>query len=166
MKNIYIDGEWFANQTIFLIGYSYNSKEFGQLYGSRLTKASFLKILEPVNGFIFFYGPDIGMLEKFFDIDIRHNYKCINLLPLFKHLIPELPSYKLAFLEKLFGIKRTTFKYKQNIRELEKDWLNPRKRKLALQYNKEDVIFLYLLKSKIFADLAVKSSYLKQHLFK
>ena len=50
-------------------------------------------MLAPVDGYIYFYGPDIGMLEKFTRLDIRNNYRCINLLKVFRDIMPELPSY-------------------------------------------------------------------------
>jgi len=95
--DIFFDAEWFFNQKIFLIGYAYNLKKFGQLYDRSLTKSKFLDLLKPVDGFIYFYGPDIGMFEKYFKIDIRHKYKCVNLMPIFNQLTPDhVENHKLA----------------------------------------------------------------------
>jgi len=154
---IYIDVEWTLDQDVFLIGYAYTLRKKGQLYGKSLTKKNFLTLLEGVE-FIFIYGPDIGMLEKYFSIDIRQEYKCINLLKIFRRYIPGLKSYKLAALEEMFGIKRTTKQYKQNIFTLFKDWRNPSKRRLCLKYNMEDVINLLIIKKKAFTKYNITRS--------
>jgi len=142
--NIFIDTEWFHTQKIFLIGYAYNLKIKGQLYDKQLTKKNFLNLIKPVkesNGYIFFYGPDIGMLEKNFNIDIRNNYKCCNILKLFKRNL-KLKSYKLAYIEKIYGLNRSMPEYKTNIFRMIRDWNNPKYRQRALIYNYEDVINL------------------------
>ena len=96
--DIYIDAEWFHNQKIFLLGYGYNLRKTGRLYGRNLTKNNIIKILKPVRdsgGNIFFYGPDIVMMEKNFNLNIRENYRCCNLLKVFQRYVPS-KSYKLA----------------------------------------------------------------------
>ncbi len=149
--DIYIDCEWTLDQDVFLIGYAYTLRKKGQLYDKTLTKRNFLKLLDGVE-FVFIYGPDIGQLEKHFGINLRGKYKCINLLKIFRRYLPELPSYKLSALEEMFGIKRTTAQYKRNIFTLFEDWHNPKKRRLCLKYNMEDVINLLILKKKAFAE--------------
>lgn len=84
MKNIYIDCEWFLNQRIFLIGYAYSISESGQLYGTSLTVDHLEKIFKPADGYVFFYGPDVAMLEKHFNVSIRKHCPCVNLLRVFR----------------------------------------------------------------------------------
>lgn len=106
MINLYIDCEWFTNQKIFLLGYAYSIANHGQLYESTLTLDNLIKILKPANGYLFFYGPDIAMLEKHFHVDIRHHCPCVNLLRVFKEYLPGMNSYKLSYLEHYYGIDR------------------------------------------------------------
>ncbi|MBK9730304.1 MAG: hypothetical protein IPO83_03280 [Chitinophagaceae bacterium] len=75
--NLYIDAEWYLNQRIFLIGYSYDRKNFGQLYGKKLTAKNFKKLFTKVTGSVFCYGPDTGMLEKFFKWKFRDKFRCV-----------------------------------------------------------------------------------------
>ena len=148
-KNLFIDAEWFLNQNIYLIGYAYNLSSCNQLYDLTINKLAFLTLLRDVDA-IYCYGPDVGMLEKFFDIDLKNQYYCFNLLSIIRKLEPDLPSYKLADLEKFVGIQRETMEYKSNIWQLHRDWKNPLKRHFAMQYNKEDVINLIRVKNYYF----------------
>lgn len=148
--DIYIDLEWFLNQKIFLVGYSYNLRNKGQLYGDTLTKSNVLNLFKGVDH-IYFYGPDIAMLEKFYKVDIRSKYKCINLLKCFRTYGPKMKSYKLCEMEKKFGIIRETMQYKSNIFTMLKDWYNPKKRRLCLKYNMEDVINMMKVKKLVFS---------------
>ena len=127
----------------------------GQLYGSRLTKQNLLDLIKG-RDFIFFYGPDIGYIEKHFNIKIRDKYPCINLLRIFKRYLPARGSYKLADLEKDFKITRTTAQYKTNIFRLLHDWNDPAKRRRCLAYNMEDVLNLVRLKHIIFKQYNIK----------
>lgn len=165
MKNLYLDCEWFPNQKIFLIGYAFSLNEFGQLYDSTLSKQNFLKLLQQTDGFIYFYGPDIAMIEKNFNINIRDEYLCVNLLPIFRLCMPHASSYRLCELEKYFKLSRSSAQYKKDIRTLIRDWYNPRKKKEALRYNQEDVINLIRLKRKIFTHAQVDNTLIYGHLF-
>ncbi len=166
MKNIFFDCKWFPNQKIFIIGYAYNLNSFGQLYDSSITKKNFINLLKPVNGYIFFYGPDIGILEKFFLMDIRHNYNCVNLMPIFSQFTPLLNSHRLCDLEKTFGLKRSSAQYKKNIRLLIEDWKNPDGKKNALKYNQEDVLNLIRLKNIIFKNCNIPKYILPDYMLK
>lgn len=148
-RNLFIDCEWYLNQNIYLIGYGYNLQEINQLHGITINKYSFLTILREVDA-IYCYGPDIGMLEKFFDIDLKTYYYCFNLLSIIKRLEPNLLSYKLCDLEKHAGIERKTIEYKSNIWKLHEDWNNPIKRYYAMKYNQEDVENLIRVKNFFF----------------
>jgi uncharacterized protein YprB with RNaseH-like and TPR domain len=108
-----------------------------------------IAMLEPVDGSIYFYGPDIGMLEKNTGLDIRNNFNCVNLLKEFRDTLPGLPSYRLSFMEEKFGIKRSQKQYKTNIYKLVEDWNNPYKKQMVLKYNFEDVVNLVRLHRRI-----------------
>ena len=62
-KELYIDAEWFITQKMYLIGYAYNMSQYGQLWGKALNARNIKKMLKGVER-IYFYGPDIGMLEN------------------------------------------------------------------------------------------------------
>ncbi|MFH2094612.1 MAG: hypothetical protein ABIJ16_02840 [Bacteroidota bacterium] len=55
MTDLYLDLEWFFNQEIFLIGYAYFITQHGQLHDETLTMNNILQMLEPVDGYIYFY---------------------------------------------------------------------------------------------------------------
>jgi hypothetical protein len=148
-RNLFIDAEWFLNQQIYLVGYANNLDACYQLYDGLINEWSFASILRDVDA-IYCYGPDIGMLKKFFNCDLKTYYYCFNLLSIIKKLEPNLPSYKLCDLEKLAGIHRETMQYKSNIWQLHKDWLNPQKRASAIKYNQEDVLNLIRVKNYYF----------------
>jgi hypothetical protein len=161
LVNLYIDAEWYLNQKVFLIGYSYNLRTFGQIYGKKLTKREFRKLFKKVTGSIFCYGPDVGMLEKFFKIKIRKKFRCVNLMKVFKDFI-KIGSFKLKHLEQRFGIKRKVMKYKTNIYDIWKDWKNIIKKRVVLHYNREDVVNLVKLALKIFRKFSVTEEYLEK----
>jgi uncharacterized protein YprB with RNaseH-like and TPR domain len=152
MRNLYLDCEWFQNQKIFLIGWAYSIKEHGQLYDASLTRNNIIKLLRRVDGFVYFYGPDIAMIEKNFRIDIRNNFCCVNLLRLIRKYNPHLNSYKLSEVEKYYLINRSVNEYKLNIFRIFKDWFHPVFRNLVLQYNNEDVLNLVRVKRKLFSE--------------
>lgn len=147
--DLYLDLEWFMNQDIYLIGYAYSITNAGQLYDETLTMENIITMLEPVDGSIYFYGPDIGMLEKNTGLEIRDNFNCINLLKEFRQLLPGLPSYRLSYLEEKYGIARSQKQYKTNVFKLVEDWKNPYKKQLVLKYNFEDVLNLIRLHRQI-----------------
>lgn len=157
MKNLYIDAEWFPNQQIFLIGIAFNKSKIDSLYGRALSKRNFMSYLKQVNGYIFFYGPDIGMCEKYFGIDIRNNYRCINLIRITRSYMPKLKSWKLAYIEKHLGIKRREKKYKESIYKIYGDWFHPKFREHVIIYNVDDVRNLIIMKEKLFAKYNIKS---------
>ncbi len=108
-KSIYIDGEWNSltkPQKFYLLGYCFDEHHAGWLYDENdytymgktlyhlpyrgknlLTRKYVLELFRGVDN-IYFYGPDIGMLEKCFHIDLCHHYNCINLLSATKQLEP------------------------------------------------------------------------------
>ena len=164
LTNIFVDCEWFLDQNLFLVGYAYSLKEYGQLYEKTLTVDHLEKILKPVDGYMFFYGPDVKMLEKFFNVNIRSHGRCVNLLRLFKVAMPNLSSYKLSSLEEKFGITRDTGEYKSNIFKLWHDWRNPYTKPLIMQYNMEDVLNLLRVKKIIFNKHSITNRDLDKHL--
>jgi DNA polymerase elongation subunit (family B) len=160
LVDLYIDAEWYLNQRIFLIGYSYDKKNFGQLYGKKLTPKNFKRLFDKVTGSVFCYGPDTGMLEKFFKWKFRNKYRCVNLMKVFKDFIKK-GSFKLKDLEHKFGIRRNVIKYKTNIFQIWKDWRNPKRKKAVLLYNREDVVNLLRLALKIFRRFKIQTTYLE-----
>lgn len=146
-RAIYIDCEWYLSQEMYLLGYAYDLRHYGQLYGSALNRSNIKKLLRQVTT-IYFWGPDIGMLEKCFDLELRTNYQCVNLLKAMRLLEPKSKSYKLSYFEQCAGFKRKTSGYKKNIFNLHRDWQSPKYRARALLYNREDV--LYMLRVKRF----------------
>jgi hypothetical protein len=151
--NLYIDNEWYIGGKIFLHSYATDISSCNQLWGSQLTRDNIIRSLQPArNGMIFIYGPDIGMIERDFNLRIKKNYTCINLHRVFRTLVPNRSSYKLADLEHDYGIVREVKKYKENIFTIGKDFHNHRGREAVLQYNREDVINLRTLKEIIFKD--------------
>lgn len=160
--DLYLDGEWFIGGKIFLLGWSRNTKLFGQMYDDTLTEERFQELLDDTDGIIYFYGPDIGVIEKHFDIDIRSNYHCVNLLKVFKDNLPGMKNYKLATIEKHYHLQRNRLEYKSNIFSIFKDWFKPQVRSLVLQYNREDVINLARLKNIVFAQFDIADEYLLQ----
>lgn len=154
--NLYIDNEWYIGGKIFLHSYATDTSPCYQLWGSRLTRENIIKSLQPANGgMIFIYGPDIGMIEKDFKINIKQNYICINLIRVFNYLLPKRSSYRLADLEYDFGIKRKVKKYKENIFTIGKDFHNSYTRQAVLKYNREDVLNLRTLKEIIFKEYPI-----------
>ncbi len=159
--DLYIDLEWFFNQQIFLVGYAYSVTNYNQLYDENLNVYNIQQMLAPVNGYIYFYGPDIGMLEKNTGLDIRNNYRCVNLLKVFRDIMPGMDSYKLASFEEMFEINRSQRQYKSNIFKLAEDWNNPYKKQHVLKYNLEDVVNLVRLKKEIFSIYGIGEEYLE-----
>lgn len=80
------------------------------------------------------------MLEKNFNINIKQYYEAINLIPVFRKMLPGMESYRLAFLVNYFGLKREIKQYKQSIFSIYKDWYE--KRNQVLSYNYDDVLNL------------------------
>ena len=161
MTDLYLDLEWFFNQEVYLIGYAYNISTATLLHDETLTMENIQAMLEPVDGYIYFYGPDIGMLEKSTGLDIRNNFRCINLLKVFRDIMPGMDSYKLSHFEEMFEIKRSQKQYKTNIWKLVEDWKNPYKKQKVLKYNYEDVVNLVRLKEDIFRLYEVGGEYLE-----
>ncbi|MBK8484263.1 MAG: hypothetical protein IPL31_07980 [Saprospiraceae bacterium] len=111
---IYLDCEWTIDQDIFLIGYAYADGSMGALYDSMLSKNGFMRLLEGIN-YIIVFGPDITYLEKYFEINLREDYVCINALKIFRKTLPGLPSYRLSYIEELYSIIRNKPKYKTSV---------------------------------------------------
>ena len=154
--NLYIDNEWYIGGKIFLHSYATDTSPCYQLWGSQLVRENVVRSLKLAeNGMIFIYGPDIGMIERDFNIRVKQKYICINLIRVFKYLLPSRSSYKLADLEYDFGIKRQVKKYKENIFTIYKDFHRTGSRQAVLQYNREDVLNLRVLKEIIFKEYPI-----------
>lgn len=165
MTNLYLDAEWYLNQRIFLLGYAYENLRgkiaVHQEYHTDITTDKISQIFQPCTGYVFVYGPDIGMLEKRFNPGIRNRFTCVNLLKVVKEFLPGLSSYKLADIEKHFGFYRKADKYKKNIFDIYKDWNHPEMKKIVLDYNYEDVFYLAKIKQKLFRKFKPSDAYLQ-----
>lgn len=161
-KNLYLDAEWFPNQQIFLIGWAREDAKVQQFYARSLTEKNVLKMLNDTTGHIFFYGPDIALMENHFEVDIRNYFECVNLLRITRAFMPNAKSWKLAHMEKVFHLPRNVAKYKKSIFQIYDDWNDKKYRQRVLQYNEDDVRNLVLLKQKIFARYDIKKSYLNE----
>lgn len=100
---------------------------------------------------IYVYGPDIGRMEQEFGLSLKTKYNCYNLLKAYKTLEPGRKTYQLCDLEKEAGIHRETEIYKHgNIAKCHRDWADPKLRRRALLYNKEDSINLLRVKEYLY----------------
>lgn len=160
-KNLYIDAEWFPNQQIFLIGYAREDAKVYQLYSRTLNERRFLKVLNDTTGYVYFYGPDIALCENHFGVDIRNYFECVNLLRITRACMPNAKSWKLAHMEKVFGLSRGVAKYKRSIFQIYDDWNDPKYRQRVLRYNLDDVKNLVLIKQRLFARYEINRAYLK-----
>ena len=106
------------------------------------------------------------MCEKYFDIDIRNNYKCINLLRITRACMPNAKSWKLEHIEKIFHLPRHVAKYKKSIFQIYSDWKDYKYRQRVLQYNEDDVRNLVLVKQKLFERYDITREYLNTILLK
>lgn len=159
--SIFIDAEWYIGGDVFLIGYAYNDKDHGQLFGNKLKVGHFNKLIGDLK-YIYVYGPDVGVLENYFGINLRDNYICVNLLKVFRQHI-RAKSYKLADVEKMYGVKRNRAEYKKSIFEIWNDWHKRDKKERILEYNREDVLNMLKLWNIIRAEHNITNHYLHKN---
>ncbi|MBK8737648.1 MAG: ribonuclease H-like domain-containing protein [Saprospiraceae bacterium] len=160
-RSIYLDAEWYIGGNVFLIGYVYQNGDKDQLFDKSLTKKNFLQALSSVK-VIYFYGPDIGVIESHFGINLRDKFICINLLKIFRRNIKS-KSYKLSEIEKKYGIYRQEAEYKKSVFKIWNDWRNPKRKERLLRYNLEDVVNLKKLWSIIKREKNITNDYLIQN---
>lgn len=149
MKQVFIDLEWSVHplpQKTFLLSWYKNKKENGSLYGRALTGANIQKILKGVD-YIFVYGPDIGRMENEFDLKLKENFKCINVLTAFKRLKPRLKNHKLENVERHYKIHRKTAEIKSQRNNLFFIWKKQPER--VKEYCAEDSFNLMLVYYKL-----------------
>ncbi len=163
-RSIYIDCEWYIGGDLFLVGYAYSARNYGQIHGSKLTKNNFLKLLKGVQ-YIFFYGPDIGVIERYWNVSLRSEFTCMNLIKVFRHHF-HARSYKLADIEKMFGIYRAEAEYKKNVFQIWRDWANPHRKARLLRYNLEDVLNMMKLWKIVRFEFQITNDYLNQEKLK
>jgi uncharacterized protein YprB with RNaseH-like and TPR domain len=166
MRNLYLDAEWFPNQKIFLIGYAREDGHVTQLYSRSLTGGAMKKVLDRTRGHVYFYGPDIALIENHFQIDIRNHYDCVNLLRITRAFMPNARSWKLEHMEKVFRLRRSVAKYKKSIFQIYDDWKDYKYRQRVLLYNREDVANLVIIKKKMFDKHSITRDYLNTILLK
>lgn len=138
-KVVFVDTEY-DFRGIYLIGWANNLHRWGQLWGERLTTEQVEHTLWTAE-YIFCWGPDIGRIEREFDIDMRNLQYAINLMSVVKEYM-YLPSYRLVNVEEHIGIVRKFPQYKSDPYRLRWDFEDPTKRHMVLYYNFEDVMSL------------------------
>lgn len=161
MQHLFLDAEWTLDQNIFLMAYAFRNGHSGSIYGKDLNKHFMRKFLRPVR-YIYVYGPDIAYLEKNFPIDFRDDFYCINMLKMVKLLLPGMDSYKLENIERYFGIRRSTRKYKTSVFTIWKHWEDPVKRQHVIRYNLEDARNLRQVYYILLADYGLRPMHLEQ----
>lgn len=159
VNNIYIDAEWYIGGKIFLIGICNERLSTTLLHDQTLTKTNFLRTIQGATH-LYFYGPDIGVIEKFFGIRLRHKFICVNLLKIFRRLHPRAAGHKLIQYERRYKIYRKTARLKSDVWGLIKLWQKPHTRELLKQYNREDVVNMARLKKIIFKRHRVRQKWL------
>ena len=136
--NVFIDVEWSRRGDIFLLGYGYNTRQYGFLYDESLTPENIFGIMAGMD-FVFVWGPDIGKIESYFGMDIRGEFRCVNLLSVVRDYV-NARDYRLDTIERKFGIHREV-NLKDSRFDLYTIWkTNPERVKL---YNLQDVVSLY-----------------------
>ncbi len=165
MADVFIDCEWVEDDYLTILGaYSYGQDRF-QLYDETLTKRRFSRFLnicsERSKGatFLFCHGPDIGKIEKHFDLDLKQNYYCINTITAFKRFT-RFQNVSLRHLEQYFNLPRKYALSNADINRLWKsgDW---NKRRIVLDYNWEDCINLWRLIKILMGEYGVTRGDLK-----
>lgn len=150
MYDIFLDTEYKdKGGDIFLISLRSSHGEEYTLYGANLRWNVLYKILKGKKR-IFVYGPDIGKLEKHFNVDIKSRWICVNVLSIVRDFLPELPSKSLVEVEKFMKLERSTAHFKKYTRKLEVHWRDKKKRSGIIDYNKEDTLFLELVYNLMF----------------
>jgi hypothetical protein len=145
MYDIFLDTEYAdKGGDIFLISLRSSHGEEYTLYGPSLRWNVLAKILKNKRR-IFVYGPDIGKMEKQFNVNIKSRWICVNVLSIVREYLPDLPSKSLIEVEKHMKLERSTASFKKYTRKLELHWRNKKKRLGIIDYNKEDVLFLELV---------------------
>jgi len=136
--NTFIDLEWSHNGHIFLMGWAHNTRENGFLYGKKLNKNEIFDVMAG-SDFVFVWGPDIGRLENYYNMEIKSLFRCVNLLTVAKDYIRSR-NYRLDTMERKFGIKRDV-----NLKEQRGDIYNFWKKdpNSVMKYNMQDVLSLY-----------------------
>jgi len=102
--NTFIDLEWSRNGHIFLLGYARNTRDYGFLYGNKLNKKDIFDVMAG-SDFIFVWGPDIGRIENYYDMEVKNKFRCVNLLTVAKDYI-RAKNYRLDTMERKFRIPR------------------------------------------------------------
>lgn len=147
MADVFIDCEWVHGEYLTILGaYSPGQDRF-QLYGKRLTRnrlSRFLNRCRYRSGsrytFLFCHGPDLGRIEREFDLNLKQDFYCINTVNAFS-TFTQFRDVSLGHLEWYFGLPR---KYALSSSEISKLWKsNSRKdRRIVLGYNWEDCLNL------------------------
>lgn len=149
-NRIFIDCEWIDPGKIIVLGAYCPRKPRFQLYDDTLSWGRFIRFLnksskrESENTYLFSHGGvDIGVIESYFNVDLRKIYQCINTCTAFKRFA-RFKSASLYHLEEYFKLNRTHYLNHYEIKALWNSGLRD-KRQRVLDYNWEDCMNLWRL---------------------
>ncbi|TET79939.1 hypothetical protein E3J38_06530 [candidate division TA06 bacterium] len=148
MADVFIDCEWVSGEYLTILGaYSFGQRKL-QLYDKTLTAGRFTRFLarccaRAPGVFLFAHGPDIGRIERYFGLDLKKQYCCVNTQTAFRKFT-NFRNVSLDHLEKHFGLPRRHILSATDIDVL---WTsgNRTDRRQVLEYNHEDCMNLWRL---------------------
>lgn len=144
MPDIFIDCEWIPGDYITILGAYCSCKDRFQLYDKSLTKTNFIDFIEGCKGrrtepFLFCHGPDIGRIERYFNLDLKKKYPCVNVQKAFRQFT-RFNKVGIYHLERKFGIPRG---WVMSWEDMELYWkIRKEYRKHVLDYNWDDCVNL------------------------
>ncbi len=138
--NSYFDIEWRQDGKVFLLGWVHNSRDYGVLYGKQLTVQNIFNVFAG-SSFVFFWGPDCGRIENYFNERFSDYFRCVNLLSIVRDNV-RAKNYRLDTIEAKFRIEREV-----NLKDKRKDifqlWkTNPQE---VIKYNLQDALSLFYI---------------------
>jgi hypothetical protein len=145
MTELFVDCENTRSEYIVLIGVHSYGHERLQLHSGTLTREKFMKYLNIVKRqdddlLLFCHGPDIGRIERFFEMDLKTTFHCINTVTAFKNFT-RYQHCSQKYLEECFGLPRV---HHLSAYEIDRLWNsgNKKHRQIVLDYNWEDCVNL------------------------
>lgn len=154
MADVFIDCEWVEPKSLDILGaYSFGQDRF-QLFNETLTHNRFFSFLDACSEqddhskpLLFVHGPDIGKIEKCFDMDVRNRFHCINTVTAIRRFT-DIGSAKLTEIERHFEVPRQNeLSYYQIVSYWRSE--DPENQRKVLDYNWEDCINLWRVVKKL-----------------
>jgi hypothetical protein len=160
---LYLSAEWFIGGEPYLISWATNLRTFGHLHDEQLSRHRLMKLIKAAD-YIFVYGPDLGIIEKHFGIEIRAHNHCINLLKVFRDVLPWwYTSMKLNDLATSFGVGNEATETNENIWEVLRNWQKPQGKATAIADNEDTLEKMIRLKRAIFEKYNITNRDLKNY---